>query len=176
MKYFVRGLLLSLIASVAFTASPPPLPAGFSIYREQIVTPQHLDWLWQDYLVNGQIKAIEKLTSALELGVYAGALKKAQSIRGTRPLTDSEKQAAVRDAVFSAAMWSLESNAKQHHAVAAELIRIEAAERDTQGLSHAYLLTILTKVQPDKFRIVDRSGGLTFSTPSGNVRFIPTGK
>lgn len=165
------SLLLPLLAVGALVSPPPPVPAGFEIYREPIITAQHLDWLWQDYLVNGQLQAIEKITTALKLSSYSGALNKAKSIHASRPLTTEEKQAALFDAVFSAAMWSLESNAKQHSAVLAELIRIESANRNGQDASHAYLLIILTKARPDQFKIINRSNGITFSTPTGKVRF-----
>jgi len=169
------SFLLPLLAVDALASPPRPVPAGFEIYRETITTAQHLDWLWQDYLVNGQLQAIEKITTALKLSSYSGALNKAKSIHVSRPLSQEEKQAASFDAVFSAAMWSLESNAKQHPAVLAELIRIESANRNGQDASHAYLLIILTKTRPDQFKIIDRHNGITFSTPTGKVRFATPG-
>lgn len=170
----VFGFLLAFLGVCVQAASPGPIPAGFDIYREPITSAQHLDWLWQDYLANGQLRAIEKITTALKLSSYAGALKKAKDIRASRPLTQEEKQAALFDAVFSAAMWSLESNAKQHSGVLTELIRIESATRNAQDASHAYLLIILTKAQPNQFKIIDKTNGFTFLTPTGKVRFEPT--
>jgi hypothetical protein len=169
-RSLVLGMLLAFLTVGAQATPPPPIPAGFDIYREPITSAHHLDWLWRDYLINGQLRAIEKITTALKLSEYSGALKKAKEIRTSRPLTQKEKQAALFDAIFSAAMWSLESNAKQHSAVLAELIRIESANRNGQDASHPYLLLILTKAQPDQFKIIDKTNGLTFLTPTGKVR------
>lgn len=163
--------LLCLFATATQASSPPAIPAGFDIYQEPIDTPQHLDWLWQDCLVHGQIKAIEKITTALRLNEYSGAIKKAQAIRNQRALTAEEEKSALLDAVFQAAMWSLETNAKQRPPVLAELKRIEQANRTLKDPAHGYLLILLTRVAPKEYSLIDTNNGLTFSTPSGEVRF-----
>jgi hypothetical protein len=167
-------LLVALASWAAQATRPPPVPAGFDLYKETITTPQHLDWLWEDYLVRGHIQAIAKLTTALNLNSYSGALEKAKHIRESRPLTAQEKKAAVMDAVFGAAMWSLESNAKQHPDVLAELTRIESSDRANPDIWHAYLLIILSRADPTRFKVVDKTNGFTFATPTGIVRFRVT--
>lgn len=155
----------------ASAISQLPVPQGFDIYREPIVTPQHLDWLWQDYLLHENIAAIGKITSALRLCFHAGAVKKAKNIKTKRELTETERQEAFLDSVFQAAMWSLESNAKKHPPVLAELKRIEAICRGNTDLSYAYLLIILSKVAPEEFKAVYKANEILFSTPTGKVSF-----
>lgn len=166
----VALLTLSLTTNVSATP-PPPIPQGFDIYREPITTPQHLDWLWQDYLLRGKIEAIEKITTALRLNSYSGALEKAKGMQSKRDITEEEKKAAYLDAVFQSAMWSLESNAKQHSPVLAELKRIESATRHNSDISHAYLLIILSKTAPNEFKMISNGNGMNFLTPNGEVRF-----
>ena len=88
-SFFARGamkqgiailLLLCILAMLAVPVAAdagystkipvPAKPAGFDIYKEPISTPQHLDWLWQDYLQHGKKKAIARIVDALELGSY----------------------------------------------------------------------------------------------------------
>jgi hypothetical protein len=170
-------LAAALLLIVGGAKAMPPIPAGFDIYKEPVTTAQHLDWLWSDYLGNGKIQAIAKITSALSLNAYSGSVGRAEKLQKSRPLTDQEKQAAVLDAVFQAAMWSLESNAKQHPAVLAELIRIESTTQNkikTQNkinISHAYLLIILSKVDTSQYQMLEQNRGFTFTTPTGTLRF-----
>lgn len=172
----ICALLLALATVGSAAQSLLPVPPGFDLYREPITTPHHLDWLWQAYLEEGELAAIEKITSALELGAYAGAIDRARQIRQQRELTTNEKNAAVLDAVLQATMWSLESNARQHAAVLTELTRIEAESRkQAESGWHALLLVVLSKAAPDQFRIVDQNDGVTFSTPTGRVRFSRSG-
>lgn len=164
-------LILAFLAAPVSASPPPPIPTGFDIYREQITTPQHLDWLWQDYFANRNKDAIEKITSALRLSTYSGALKRAKEIRLKRELSANEKHEGYLDAVFQAAMWSLESNSKQHMPVATELKRIELANRRKTNPSHAYLLLVLCRVAPEEYKLINSNNGFTYATPSGEVRF-----
>lgn len=147
-------------------------PANFDIYQERITTPAHLDWLWQAYLQGGEKQALAKILTALDLNTFSGALKKAKEIQKTRGLTEAEKQAALQDAVFQAALWSLESNARQRPEVAADLKHLEKEQRPrVASASHGYLLLVLSRVAPDEYRFSEQTDGFTVSTPSGPVRF-----
>ena len=190
-SFFARGAMkqgiaiLLLLCTLATLAVPvaadagystkipvPAKPAGFDIYKEPINTPQHLDWLWQDYLQHGKKKAIARIVDALELGSYAGSLQKAQAVQKTRALTEEEQQNAFLEAVFEAAMWSLTSNAKQHPEVLEELKRIEQRNRPhAKPVAHGYLLLLLTRVAPDDYTFVPQKNRLTVTTPTGDVHF-----
>lgn len=157
-------------AANAEASTVSPIPEGFDIYRETISSPQHVDWLWRDYLKNGNVSAIEKIVSAFHLSQYAGNLDKAKEIKKTRELTSDEKQGAYLELVFRSAMWSLESNARQHPEVLAELKRIEHKKRNEKDPSCFWLLSILSRVAPGEYRENDGSGGVSFTTPDGIVR------
>jgi hypothetical protein len=165
--FFVAALLLIFGGAKATST----VPTGFDIYKEPVTTAQHLDWLWSDYFENGQIQAIAKITTALSLNAYSGSVERKKKLQKVRPLTDQEQQAAVLDAVFQATMWSLESNAKQHPAVLAELIRIQSTTQNQINISHAYLLIILSKVDTSQYQMLEQNRGFTFTTPTGTLRF-----
>ena len=183
MKTFALALLClgMLVGSASFVSAEarysPKIPvqtkpANFDLYQERITTPAHLDWLWQAYLQGGEKRALAKILTALDLNTFSGALKKAKESQKTRALTEAEKQAVLLDGVFQAALWSLESNARQRPEVAADLKSLEKEQRSQSiSASHGYLLLVLSRVAPDEYRFSEQTDGFTVSTPSGPVRF-----
>lgn len=74
------------------------------------VSPTMLDVFWSYYHATGDPRAIRGVISALEYIADFGA---AQRFRASKQ-TEEDKKAALRDALFQAASWSLESHLRQH--------------------------------------------------------------
>jgi hypothetical protein len=79
---------------------------------DEITTGDQLDMLWAEYFATGRIRPIQHFLTALDLGVYAGTLEKVKSgeLNKKDPVV---MEAARANAVFDAAMWSLQSNCLQ---------------------------------------------------------------
>jgi len=82
------------------------LPYDLSLEPE---SGEHLDALWCTFMASGKFSAIEKITTALKLSIYDGAL---EIYKESKSKDDYEN--AYKDAVYTAAAWSIESNMKQH--------------------------------------------------------------
>jgi hypothetical protein len=78
----------------------------------EIRSGEQLDLLWSEYFATGSVKPIEHFISALDLGSYAGTLEKIKSgeLNKEDPVVI---EAARANAIFNAAMWSLQSNCLQ---------------------------------------------------------------
>src|SRR5262249_14108668 len=91
--------------------------------------------------------------SALNYEKYAGALKRYKASKKTK----ADQQLAIYDAIFQAAMWSLESNCKQDNNVytACKELFFSHELNETEKL---WLVVALSKARPDEFEVKLRSG------------------
>lgn len=118
--------------------SPPPI-GGW-----EIKSGGDLDLCWGWYFATGDMAALDPIVSALDLGQYAGALKRYP----TSPKKEEDRQAAIKDAIFGAAMWSLTANGRDNPDIARR-IRILFFAPHTPQARRLWLGVIFTKVSPD---------------------------
>ena len=120
-------------------------------------TPTVLDMLWADFYATGEAAPIRRIVVALNYDKYSGALDRyAKSEK-----TEKDRDEAILEAVFKAAMWSLESNARQHRRVGEILEQIYFAGGLTQP-EQVWLSTTLAKAIPEKYETRLEAGQLTF--------------
>lgn len=133
--------------------SRKPVP---SIGAWKIVTGQDLDLCWGWFFATGDTAALDPIVSALDLGQYAGALKKYK----TSQHTDEDRQAAMKDAIFGAAMWSLGANGSEDPRIA-KRIRILFFDPQTPKARKAWLGVLFAKVSPNisKQELKDNQAG-----------------
>jgi hypothetical protein len=81
---------------------------------EKIVGGDQLDMLWSEFFATGGFKPVHRLIQALEYREYDGAMKK---FKESKNPSVKDKQNAVYDLIYQAAMWSLRSNCQQHRLV-----------------------------------------------------------
>jgi hypothetical protein len=110
--------------------------------------PSKLDMFWGYFMATGDIKPIRRVVSALELSKYEGAAKRYQS----SAQTDQDKKEAYLDATFQSAMWSLESNCRQHPLVLEHCEKLFAEEKLPKG-QRLWLAVVLSKVKPEKYSL-----------------------
>jgi len=101
--------MLNSFGNRQYATMAPPGIAGWKIKAAG-----DLDLCWGWYFATGDVAALDSIVSALDLGPYAGALKRFP----TSQKTEEDRQAAMKDAIFSLAMWSLGENARDNHDVA----------------------------------------------------------
>lgn len=82
------------------------------IYGE-VYSGEQLDMLWSTFMGSGAYKPILKLVETLDYAKYKGDLEKYK----TSSKTEEDKKKAIKNAVYDALVWSLESNSKQHELV-----------------------------------------------------------
>jgi hypothetical protein len=113
-----------------------------------------LDFLWADFFATGEVVPIRRIVAALNYDKHAAALDRyAQSEK-----TDKDREEAMLGAVFKAAIWSLESNAKQHRRVGDLLEQIYYEGKLTQP-EQLWVSVILSKAYPEKFEMTHLASG-----------------
>lgn len=110
------------------------------IYGE-IYSGEHLDMLWSTFMGGGSYKPILHLVKALDYAQFKGALEQYK----TSKKTEEDKLKAIKNAIFDALVWSLESNCKQHELVFNYCNWILKHE-NLNSLQKSELENILTKV------------------------------
>jgi hypothetical protein len=116
--------------------------------------PTVLDMLWADFFATGEAMPIRRIVVALKYEKYSGALDRyAKSEK-----TEKDRDEAILEAVFKAAMWSLESNARQHRRVGETLEQIFFADGLTQP-EQVWISVILAKAMPDKYELTRLEAG-----------------
>jgi hypothetical protein len=127
---------------------------SFDIRTLEPKNPTILDMLWADFFATGEAVPIRRIVVALNYDKYSGALDRfAKSEK-----TEKDRNDALLEAVFKAAMWSLESNARQHHRVGEILERIYFSGGMTQP-EQVQLSAILAKAMPDKYEFSRSEAG-----------------
>lgn len=101
--------ILKASGNAQYASKAPPGISGW-----KISAPGDLDLCWGWYFATGDVAALDSIIAALDLGKYAGALKRYP----TSQKTDADRQAALADAIFGAAMWSLNANGRDNRDVA----------------------------------------------------------
>lgn len=118
-------------------------------------SPAVLDMLWADFFATGEAVPIKRIVLALNYDKYSGALDRyAKSEK-----TEKDRNDAILEAVFRAAKWSLESNAKQHRRVGEIIEQTYFAGGLTQP-EQVWLSTILAKAMPEKYEFTGSGPGL----------------
>jgi len=104
-------------------------------------SPAALDLCWGYYFATGDTRALDRIISTLENARYAGAMKKYAS----GPKTEEAQAEAVKEVIFQAAMWSLNSNA-QSDPVMARHLQVVASNPLTPRLTALGLQHILRNI------------------------------
>ncbi|TFW31318.1 hypothetical protein [Massilia horti] len=108
--------------------------------------PTVLDMFWADFFATGEAAPVRRIVAALNYDKYSGALDRyAKSEK-----TEKDRNDAVLEAVFKAAAWSLESNARQHRRVGEILEQTYFLGALTQP-EQVWLSAILAKAMPEKY-------------------------
>jgi hypothetical protein len=116
--------------------------------------PTVLDMLWADFFATGEAVPVRRIVVALNYDKYSGALDRyAKSEKTEKDRTD-----AILEAVFKAATWSLESNARQHRRVGEILEQIYFSGGLTQS-EQIWLSAILAKAMPEKYEFTRSEAG-----------------
>jgi tetratricopeptide (TPR) repeat protein len=132
--------------------TPPPIGAT------QINAAQDLDFCWGWFFATGDAAALDPIVAALDFGEYAGALKKYPASKKT----EADKEAAFKDAIFGAAMWSLGANAKDDEKITAHLEEVLANPLTPKSRS-MWLGVVLSQLKPDKYKVELSAGSKTQS-------------
>lgn len=111
-------------------------------------TPAILDMLWADFLATGESVPVRRIVGALNYDKYSGAFDRFANSEKT----EKDRNDAILEAVFKAAMWSLDSNARQHQRVAAILEQLCFSQGLTQA-EKAWLSALLAKAMPNKYEL-----------------------
>ncbi|GAA5495681.1 hypothetical protein Rhal01_01860 [Rubritalea halochordaticola] len=121
-----------------------------SILEMKIQTPESLDLLWGYFFARGDEASIRHIVTAFDLAKYEGSLDRYkyenQSLEA--------QQAAYLEATFQAAVWSVESNCKQHSRVLEYCEKIFTAQ-DLSKAQREQLGKILVRVKPEQYRLED---------------------
>jgi hypothetical protein len=116
--------------------------------------PTVLDMLWAEFFATGEAMPVRRVVAALNYDKYDGALNRyAKSEK-----TEKDRNDAMLEAVFKAAMWSLESNVRQHQRVAEILEQIHFSGGLTRS-EQMWSSVILAKAKPDKFELTQEKAG-----------------
>jgi hypothetical protein len=131
--------VLSSDRTDTYAGKKPPGIQGWKIN-----TPGDLDFCWGWFFATGDTAAVDRVISVLDLGTYAGALKKYP----TSAKTEADKKAAVNDAIFNAAMLSLGSIGRTNHDVA-KRIAISSFSEATPKDRKAWLGILFAVTSPN---------------------------
>ena len=134
--------------------------------------PMKLDMLWGMFMASGEEAPVLRIIAALELSEHQGALKRYKLSKKT----DADRAAAAADAIFEAAMWSLESNARQHPRVLATLEKAFDLKTVSKR-SRLYVGLLLSKLKPRTYNATFENGiEIHVTSPAGDrvIRFTGT--
>jgi hypothetical protein len=146
------------------TAASPPDIDKIMINDKFYFGGDLLDFQWGKFFATGEKKPIELIISALQFGKYLGAKDK---YKGYKELTNAQKEEIVNAAVFDAALWSLESNCKQHELVKKYCLDIfEDKNVNISNDAKPWLGVLITKVYPEKYK-------LDFDKESKKMSIVP---
>ena len=116
--------------------------------------PVVLDMLWADFFATGDSVPIRRIVYALNYDKYLGALERYKSSKKTQ----QDRDEALRESVFEAARWSLESNIQQHKRVAMIVEGIFLDGQITQP-ERVWLAAVLSKALPEKYELAKKQPG-----------------
>jgi hypothetical protein len=116
-----------------------------NILEIEIKDPFILDMLWFDYFATGNPASIKRIVQALNLEKYF-------SVANVPPTPETDEEAFTLGWTFKAAMWSLESNARQHRRIA-EILETLFLDGNLTQPETVWLSTVLARAMPDKYEL-----------------------
>jgi hypothetical protein len=131
-----------------FAGKTPPDTSAFPVTHASI-----LDFYWGAYFATGDASTIRNIIGALELSKDSGALDRYK----TSEKTEADRQAAMNDAIYQAAMWSLTSNCKQDEKLFAICKDLLAPER-LATTQRTFLAVALSKARPEQVKVEMHDG------------------
>ena len=137
-----------------------------AIASTQIREASDLDFCWGWFFATGDNTALDPIISALDFDEFAGAAKR----YATSKKTKADQDAAYKDAMFSAAMWSLEANAKEDRKILAHLEEV-FTNPQTQKSRSLWLAVILSRLKPDEYK-VDFEKGANGGSPKAKISIV----
>lgn len=124
-----------------------------SIGSTKIEKAADLDFCWGWFFATGDMAALDPIVSTLDFGEYSGAAKR----YATSKKTEADRIAAYKDAMFGAAMWSLEANGREDVRIVAHLETVFADPKTPQSRG-IWLATALSKLRPEKYKLEFEQG------------------
>ena len=110
-----------------------------------------LDFQWGKFFATGERKPIELIISALQFGSFWGSKDK---YKGNKELTKTQKDEMVNEIIFGAALWSLQSNCRQHELVKKYCLDIyEDENANISNDTKPWLGVLITKVYPERYKL-----------------------
>jgi tetratricopeptide (TPR) repeat protein len=107
-----------------------------------------LDFCWGWFFATGDTAALDPIVSALEFGEFAGAAKR----YATSKKTEADRIAAYKEAMFGAAMWSLEANGREDVRIVEHLETVFADPKTPQSRG-MWLALVLSKLKPETYTV-----------------------
>lgn len=120
----------------------PPNPLDIELKH-----PAHLDMLWSYFFATGEKQPIRKIVTALNYYKYKGAIDAFKSSKQT----SEDRQKAIYEAMYKAAIWSLEANSKQHKKIKKIIEEIYNNSRLTKN-ERLWLVYVLNRLDPNKYK------------------------
>ena len=134
------------LKSIGATQALETKPTNF--LQVPIDSPSTLDALWAYFFATGQKEPVRRIVSALNYENHSGALEEYK----TSQQTEQDKQDAILDSIFRPALWSLESNIKQHPRVA-EICGVLFKGKSLTNSEQLWLGVVLSKALPNKYKM-----------------------
>jgi hypothetical protein len=116
-----------------------------------IQTPDQLDMLWGEFFATGTYAPIGHLVTALNLKSYSDALKKMKA-ESKRPETEEEQRDVRLGLTFSAAVWSIMANCRQHELVK-QYCGWALEHNDQRDDGKLMLAVIMSEVWPERYKL-----------------------
>jgi len=119
-----------------------------NILELEVNNPTVLDMLWGYFFATGEIEPLERISKALELSKYTDAVDSYKESQKT----EEDKKNLYLGVTFQSAMWSIESNCKNHPLVLEHFRSIFQAPKTPKSQS-LWIGVILSKVVPNEIGI-----------------------
>ncbi|MGF1531081.1 MAG: hypothetical protein ACFCU4_06945 [Puniceicoccaceae bacterium] len=118
------------------------------ILEMEVNNPTVLDMLWGYFFATGKIEPLKRISKALELSRYTDSVDTYKDSEKT----EEDKKNLYLGVTFQSAMWSIESNCRNHSMVL-DHFRTIFHDSDTPKSQSLWIGVILSKVVPDEVRI-----------------------
>jgi hypothetical protein len=128
--------------SEKFGSEPP------DVLKMEIEHPSILDGLWGHYFATGDYRAVRRIVAALE---YMSDFGAARSF-GDSGRTEADQARALRDGIFQAAAWSLETLMRQHEPLKSFCGELVRSGQLTPNERLALAIT-LSKIDPTLWKV-----------------------
>ena len=113
-----------------------------------------LDMLWCYFFAPGEKAPVRRLVKALEYEKFSGSIDKAKGLNKSEEV----QKDAYLEAVYRAALWSLESNLKQHPRLV-DICDEFVIAGDLSQPEKLWLSLVMAKALPDKYRMIHEKEG-----------------